>query len=60
MIIFVLFVQFNDEGLQKSNTLEQNVLEASNLAKEELRLLLIAQDSTYGTDLLPNHHFTSF
>ena len=42
-------------GLQKSNTLEQNVLEASNLAKRGVKeLLLIAQDSTtYGTDLLP-------
>ena len=42
-------------GLQKSNTLEYNVLEANELASRGVKeLLLIAQDSTtYGTDLLP-------
>jgi len=42
-------------GLQRSNTLEQNVLEANNLANRGVKeLLLIAQDSTtYGRDLNP-------
>jgi ribosomal protein S12 methylthiotransferase len=42
-------------GLQRSNTLEQNVLEATNLASRGVKeLLLIAQDSTtYGRDLYP-------
>ena len=42
-------------GLQKSNTLEYNVLEANELASRGVKeLLLIAQDSTtYGRDLNP-------
>ena len=42
-------------GLQRSNTLEQNVLEANNLANRGVKeLLLNAQDSTtYGRDLNP-------
>ena len=42
-------------GLQKSNTLEQNLIEAKNLADQGVReLLVIAQDTTtYGWDLKP-------
>ena len=42
-------------GLQRSNTLEYNLLEANNLASRGVKeLLLIAQDSTtYGRDLNP-------
>ncbi len=42
-------------GLQKSNTLEQNLIEAQNLANQGVReLLVIAQDTTtYGRDLIP-------
>tara|TARA_B100000965_G_scaffold273988_1_gene232017 strand:- start:176 stop:1474 length:1299 start_codon:yes stop_codon:yes gene_type:complete len=42
-------------GLQKSNTLEQNLMEAQNLANQGVReLLVIAQDTTtYGRDLTP-------
>ena len=42
-------------GLQKSNTLEQNLIEAQNLANQGVReLLVIAQDTTtYGRDLTP-------
>ena len=42
-------------GLQKSNTLEQNLIEAQNLANQGVKeLLVIAQDTTtYGWDLKP-------
>tara|TARA_B110000438_G_scaffold295533_1_gene338675 strand:+ start:178 stop:1473 length:1296 start_codon:yes stop_codon:yes gene_type:complete len=42
-------------GLQKSSTLEQNLLEAQNLANQGVKeLLIIAQDTTsYGWDLSP-------
>ena len=42
-------------GLQKSDTLEQNLIEAQNLADQGVReLLVIAQDTTtYGWDLNP-------
>ena len=42
-------------GLQKSNTLEQNLIEAQNLADQGVKeLLVIAQDTTtYGWDLKP-------
>ena len=42
-------------GLQKSNTLEQNLIEAQNLVDQGVKeLLIIAQDTTtYGRDLTP-------
>ena len=44
-------------GLQRSDTLEQNLIEAQNLADRGVKeLLIIAQDTTsYGWDLSPNH-----